>query len=68
MDDAWWTGRMLATLAATLPRGHFLIDPYLYDVTMQCRFDIDGVRRSGLADEPISRNGISRGASLGRTP
>ncbi len=31
-DDAWWTGPMLANSAATLPRGHFLIEPYLYDV------------------------------------
>ena len=31
-DDAWWTGPMLAPNATTLPRGHFLIEPYLYDV------------------------------------
>jgi len=32
MDDAWWTGPLLAPNASTLPRGHFLIEPYLYDV------------------------------------
>lgn len=32
LDDAWWTGPMLAPSAATLPRGHVLIEPYLYDV------------------------------------
>jgi hypothetical protein len=32
LDDAWWTGPMLAPSAATLPRGHLLIEPYLYDV------------------------------------
>jgi hypothetical protein len=32
IDDAWWTGPMLAPNATTLPRGHFLIEPYLYDV------------------------------------
>jgi hypothetical protein len=32
-DDAWWTGPMLAPSAATLPRGHFLVEHYLYDVT-----------------------------------
>jgi hypothetical protein len=32
-DEAWWTGPMLANSAATLPRGHVLIEPYLYDVT-----------------------------------
>ena len=37
---------MLAPSAATLPPGHFLIEPYLYDVTVRGRFDLDGVRRS----------------------
>src|SRR5260370_10411586 len=32
LDDAWWTGPMLAPSAATVPRGHLLIEPYLYDV------------------------------------
>lgn len=30
--DAWWTGPMLANSAATLPRGHVLFEPYIYDV------------------------------------
>jgi hypothetical protein len=32
LDDAWWTGPMLANSAATLPRGHVLIEPYFFDV------------------------------------
>ncbi|MGC2705690.1 MAG: transporter, partial [Candidatus Acidiferrales bacterium] len=32
LGDAWWTGPMLANSAATLPPGHFLVEPYLYDV------------------------------------
>jgi hypothetical protein len=32
LDDAWWTGPILTNSAATLPRGHFLIEPYLYDI------------------------------------
>jgi hypothetical protein len=32
MQDAWWTGPLLANSPATLPPGHFLIEPYLYDV------------------------------------
>jgi len=32
LDDAWWTGPMLANSASTLPQGHWLIEPYLYDV------------------------------------
>ncbi len=35
LEDAWWTGPMLAPSAATLPRGHLLIEPYLYDVIAQ---------------------------------
>ncbi len=31
-DDAWWTGPMLAPSPNTLPPGHFLVEPYLYDV------------------------------------
>src|SRR5258708_7298364 len=32
LDDAWWTGPMMANSAGTLPRGHFLFEPYVYDV------------------------------------
>jgi hypothetical protein len=32
LDAAWWTGPLLANSAATLPHGHFLAEPYVYDV------------------------------------
>lgn len=32
VDDAWWTGPMIAPGAGTLTPGHFLIEPYFYDV------------------------------------
>jgi len=32
LSEAWWTGPMLAPNATTLPRGHLLVEPYLYDV------------------------------------
>jgi hypothetical protein len=32
-DEAWWTGPIIANSAGTLPAGHFLIEPYLFDVT-----------------------------------
>jgi len=32
LDDAWWTGPMLASGAGTLPTGHWLIEPYLFNV------------------------------------
>lgn len=31
-DDAWWTGPVVAYSAHSLPQGHWLIEPYLYDV------------------------------------
>lgn len=45
LEDAWWTGPMLTPSAATLPRGHVLIEPYLFDNMARGRFDADGVRR-----------------------
>lgn len=29
--EAWWTGSMLSNSGATLPKGHVLIEPYLFD-------------------------------------
>ena len=46
LADAWWTGPMLAPSAATLPQGHFLIEPYLYDVIQQGQYDRNGVKRT----------------------
>ncbi|HEU5400302.1 MAG TPA: transporter, partial [Terriglobales bacterium] len=46
LDDAWWTGPMLAPSAATLPRRHLLIEPYLYDVSTQGYYDRNGVKRT----------------------
>jgi hypothetical protein len=36
---------MLAPSAATLPQSHFLIEPYLFDVIVQGKYDSHGVRR-----------------------
>lgn len=44
LDDAWWTGPLLAPSAATLPRGHVLIEPYVYDVTTQGFYNSNGTR------------------------
>lgn len=46
LDNAWWTGPLLAPSANTLPRGHVLIEPYLYDVISQGAYDSSGVRNS----------------------
>jgi hypothetical protein len=44
LDDAWWTGPILAPSAATLPQGHFLVEPYLYDSISYARYDANGDR------------------------
>jgi hypothetical protein len=46
MNDAWWTGPMLANTPATAPRGHFLIETYVYDVTTQGTYTRSGARQS----------------------
>ena len=33
LDDAWWTGPLVAYSAHSLPQGHMLIEPYFYDVS-----------------------------------
>ena len=38
-DDAWWTGPIVAAGANTLPPGHFLVEPYVFDATGQGRYD-----------------------------
>ena len=32
LPEAWWTGPIAASSAETLPRGHVLFEPYLFDV------------------------------------
>lgn len=46
LGNAWWTGPLLAPSANTLPRGHVLIEPYLYDVISQGFYDSSGKRQN----------------------
>jgi len=46
IDDAWWTGPLLAASPATLSPGHFLIEPYVYDSMIDGQFDSVGVRHA----------------------
>jgi hypothetical protein len=46
MGDAWWTGPLLAPSANTLPQGHILVEPYLYDVITQGFYNSNGTRVS----------------------
>lgn len=40
--EAWWTGPIAAPSAATLPRGHVLIEPYIYDTRIRGAYDNSG--------------------------
>ncbi len=46
LDDAWWTGPIVTPGAGTLPQGHALVEPYLFDVVRYGRFDNDADRQS----------------------
>jgi hypothetical protein len=46
-DDAWWTGPLLAASPSTLPQGHFLIEPYVFDGIPDGRYDETGRRQPG---------------------
>ena len=46
LDDAWWTGSLLAPNAATAPHGHWLVEPYLYDEITNSSFDGRGNRHA----------------------
>ena len=46
-DDAWWTGPLLAASPVTLPPGHFLIEPYVFDEMPRGHYDNDGRHHSG---------------------
>lgn len=52
LDDAWWTGPLLAPSAGTLPQGHWLLEPYVFDVMTYGHFDRNGtLHRTGAAHE-----------------
>lgn len=59
-DDAWWTGPMLANSAETLPPGHFLFEPYLYDI----RTD----HSDGFGSRSYIIYGLADRLSVGMTP
>ena len=46
LDDAWWTGSLLAPNAATAPHGHTLVEPYIYDEITNSSFDSHGSRHA----------------------
>lgn len=72
-SDAWWTGPMLANSATTLPHGHFLIEPYLFDVASSAQYGTDGTRRSAPRSDSFGSltyimYGLTDKASVGLIP
>src|SRR3974390_2952859 len=51
--DAWWTGPMLAASGATLPQGHVLIEPYLYDAMITGHFDAEGQHHGASTEHDL---------------
>src|SRR5262249_45824939 len=73
LDDAGWTGPMLAPSAETLPRGHFLIEPYIYDVIVQGQYDSNGARHSaphanGFGSLTYMNYGLANRVTVGLIP
>lgn len=73
LDDAWWTGPLLAAAAGTLPRGHWLIEPYVYDVMAYGHYDRNRTLRSSDAShlsgsQSYIEYGLVDGFTLGLIP
>lgn len=60
LEDAWWTGPILTAGAATLPRGHFLIEPPLYDVIT--------AHTNGFGSHPYVLYGLADRLTVGSIP
>ena len=60
LEEAWWTGPLLAANAGTLAQGHFLIEPYVFDSVPQGHYDLQGRRH----DVPHENDFGSQGYAL----
>ncbi|HYL03115.1 MAG TPA: transporter [Steroidobacteraceae bacterium] len=73
LSDAWWTGPLLAPNASTFPRGHALVETYVYDVISDGRFDAGGHRHASAGEHDLGSltyliYGITDRVSLGLLP
>jgi hypothetical protein len=73
LDEAWWTGPLLAANASTLPPGHFLIEPYVFDELPYGRFDSHGVVRDAphandFGSQSYVNYGLLEGFTVGLIP
>jgi hypothetical protein len=73
LEEAWWTGPLLAASASTLPPGHFLVEPYLYDSLPYARFDSHGIARdvsraNDFGSQSYVNYGLVEGFTVGLIP
>jgi hypothetical protein len=73
LDEAWWTGPLLAANASTLPPGHFLVEPYLYDSLPYAHFDSHGIARdvahaNDFGSQSYVNYGLAEGFTVGLIP
>jgi hypothetical protein len=73
LDGAWWTGPLLAASPGTLPRGHWLFEPYFFDVMSYGHFDRNRTLRSTgaaheLGNQSYIEYGLVDGFTLGLIP
>ena len=53
MSDAWWTGPLLAPNGSSFPAGHWLVEPYFFDVITNGHFDAHGNREPGPREHDL---------------
>ncbi|MES2253834.1 MAG: transporter, partial [Pseudomonadota bacterium] len=73
LDDAWWTGPLLAPGAGTLPPGHFLFEPYFFDAMPTASIDAHGVshpvaRADNFGSQSYLIYGVADRFTLGLIP
>jgi hypothetical protein len=73
LDEAWWTGPLLAANASTMPPGHFLVEPYIYDSLPYAQFDSHGIARdvahaNDFGSQSYVNYGLAEGFTVGLIP
>ncbi len=70
VDDAWWTGPLLASPGAAMPKGHLVVETYLFDEIVQAHYDDSGARAGvprsdGFASQTYFFYGLTDTVTLG---
>jgi hypothetical protein len=73
MEEAWWTGPLLAATASTLPQGHGYFEPYLFDLIPYAHFDNHGHAHSvshsnQFGSQSYLNYGLADGLTIGLIP